>query len=66
MQCKDKMYSIERATSAGGRHGIWMEEKVYGKRTVTSAVHREKVCSNRIKLCSAMRECTISEGLHLQ
>ena len=50
------------------------EEKVCIIKNVTSAVHRERVCSTRRgsicsrkrKLCRVTREYTVSEGLHVQ
>ena len=42
MKCEERVYSITRATSAVGGHGLWLEEKVCSIMNFTSAVRAEK------------------------
>ena len=64
VQCELRVYSVRWATPAVGGQSVLCEEKVFSIRNVQ--YQEGRICSTKRKLCSARRECPISEGLHLQ
>ena len=56
MQCKERVYSIRWVTAAGGRQGLWSEEKVFIIINATLVVPRESVFSTRSVASAGRRD----------
>ena len=59
VQCEKRVYNITTSRSAVGGEGVSCKER-------NVQYEEGSICSTRRRLCSAKRECTVSEVLHLQ